>query len=120
MMNIASSAEQIDIIEWFDVAGVEDIIPGTGAPARLGKKQIAVFRDKKNVYAIDNLDPFSEANVLSRGLMADMNGRLCVASPVYKQHFCLTTGQCLEDESVNVKAYPVLLQDDRILIGVAE
>lgn len=119
-MSMAFSAEQIAAIEWFDVASIDDIIPGTGAPARLGNKQIAIFRDKQDVYAVDNLDPFSDANVLSRGLLADMAGRLCVASPVYKQHFCLKTGECLEDESVNIKAYPVTLRDDRILIGIAE
>lgn len=119
-MSTASSAEQVTTIEWFDVAGIDDIIPGTGAPARLGQKQIAIFRDKKEIYAIDNRDPFSDANVLSRGLLADIAGRLCVASPVYKQHFCLKTGECLEDASVNVKAYPITLRDDRILIGLTD
>jgi nitrite reductase (NADH) small subunit len=117
---MASNAERSEALEWFDIAGVDDIIPGTGAPARLGDKQIAVFRDKTNIYAIDNLDPFSDANVLSRGLLADMKGRICVASPVYKQHFCLKTGECLEDATVNVRAYPVTLRDERILVGIAE
>lgn len=119
-MSTALQAEQSEAVEWFDIASIDDIISGTGAAARLGDKQIAVFRDKHSIYAIDNLDPFSDANVLSRGLLADMGGRLCVASPVYKQHFCLKTGECLEDTAVNVKAYPVTLRDDRILVGIVE
>ena len=49
-----------------------------------------------------NLDPFSRANVLSRGIVGDLKGELVVASPVYKQHFSLRTGQCVEDPDVRV------------------
>ena len=41
------------------------------------------------VYALDNFDPHSGANVLSRGIVGDLSGELVVASPVYKHHFSL-------------------------------
>jgi nitrite reductase (NADH) small subunit len=34
-----------------------------------------------------------------------LNGELVVASPVYKQHFSLLTGRCIEDPSVSVPVY---------------
>ncbi len=40
--------------------------------------QIAVFRTKEGVYALHNYDPFSEAHVLSRGIVGDKNGALKV------------------------------------------
>ena len=49
------------------------------------------------LYAIDNVDPFSGASVLSRGLVGDADGAPTVASPIYKQRFDLRTGRCLDD-----------------------
>ena len=54
---------------------------------------------KTSLYAIDNHDPFSQANVLSRGIVGDLKGRDVVASPIYKHHFDLNTGECLEDDT---------------------
>jgi nitrite reductase (NADH) small subunit len=90
------------------VCRLEDIVPNTGVCALAGGRQIAVFRlDDDRLYAIDNHDPFSRANVLSRGIVGDLKGELVVASPVYKQHFSLVTGQCLEDPAVRLAVYPV-------------
>jgi nitrite reductase/ring-hydroxylating ferredoxin subunit len=51
-------------------------------------------------------------------LLGDIAGVLVVASPVYKQHFCLKTGQCLEDPTICVPAYQTRICDktNRILI----
>jgi assimilatory nitrate reductase catalytic subunit len=92
---------------WTAVCRLDDIVPNTGVCALVGKHQVAVFRlDDDSVHALSNHDPFSRANVLSRGIVGDLKGELVVASPVYKQHFSLTTGQCLEDPEVRVPTYP--------------
>lgn len=72
-------------------------------------EQIAVFLEGKSneLFAISNHCPFANANVLSRGLMAELSGELTIASPIYKQHFNLKTGVCLEDETVKLKTYQV-------------
>ncbi|HEV2429913.1 MAG TPA: nitrite reductase small subunit NirD, partial [Burkholderiales bacterium] len=77
------------------ICRVEDIVPDTGVCALVGGEQVAVFRVEDQVYAVGNHDPFSGANVLSRGIVGDLKGELVVASPVYKQHFSLVTGRCL-------------------------
>jgi NAD(P)H-dependent nitrite reductase small subunit len=88
------------------VCHLEDIVPNCGVCALVEGKQVAVFRlDDNRIFAIGNRDPFSGANVLSRGIVGDLNGELVVASPVYKQHFSLLTGRCLEDPSVSVPVY---------------
>ena len=102
---------------WAAVCRLEDIVPNTGVCALVDGRQVAVFRLNDNsVYAIDNHDPFSRANVLSRGIVGDLKGELVVASPVYKQHFSLATGQCLEDPGVRVAVFPVRIDGDAILV----
>ena len=87
------------------ICSLNEILDNSGVAALVRGEQVAVFRVGKNVYAIGNRDPFSGANVLSRGIVGDIKGELVVASPVYKQHFSLLTGQCIEDPSVTVPVY---------------
>lgn len=96
---------------WTRVCALEDILPDTGVCGLVGHEQVAVFRvgESSEVYAISNFDPFSKANVLSRGIVGDRGGRLKVASPIYKQNFALDTGECLDDSGVRVPTYDVRL-----------
>jgi nitrite reductase (NADH) large subunit len=91
--------------DWVAVCQLEDILPDTGICAQVGTQQVAVFRIEDVVYAIDNFDPASRANVLSRGIVGDLGGELVVASPIYKQHFSLTTGRCLEEAEHSVAVF---------------
>lgn len=98
---------------WTAVCALDDIVPNSGVCALIGGGQIAVFRvSDDRVYALSNYDPFSNANVLSRGIVGDIKGELVVASPVYKQHFSLATGQCIEDEAVNVASFAVRINNN--------
>jgi NAD(P)H-dependent nitrite reductase small subunit len=116
-MNRAMEAAQPPFTE---VCALERILPDTGVCAEVHGRQIAVFRvgDGEQVYALDNRDPFSGANVLSRGLICSLGGRLCVASPIYKQHFDLQTGLCLEDETRSVGAYQAVVVEGRVCVVV--
>ncbi|HEY5900532.1 MAG TPA: nitrite reductase small subunit NirD [Burkholderiales bacterium] len=98
------------------ICRLEDILPDTGVCALVGGEQVAVFRIDQEIYAIGNRDPFSGANVLSRGIVGDLNGELVVASPVYKQHFSLLTGRCIEDASVSVPVYRARVEGEDIQI----
>lgn len=108
--------------KWTYICRLDDIVPNTGVCAKVGDDQVAVFRvvspsgEDEGVFAIGNHDPRSGANVISRGLVGDLGGELVVASPVYKNHFCLRTGRCLEDEGWSVPAYPVKLADDGMIL----
>ena len=112
----------------YTICNLNDIIPETGVCALVDGKQIAIFRTKHNhLFALDNYDPFSQANVLSRGLIggttiADDTGIdeavLYVASPIYKQRFNLVTGQCLDDESVTLATYHVELDGNDVVVNV--
>jgi len=102
---------------WVAVCRLQDIVPNTGVCALVAGRQIAVFRlDDDTLYAMDNRDPFSRANVLSRGIVGDLKGELVVASPVYKQHFSLASGQCLEDPQVRVAVFPARLEGGMVMV----
>ena len=53
--------------------------------------------------------------MLSRGIVGDKNGEFVVASPIYKQHFSLLTGQCLEDPTVQVSVYRVVVEGNELV-----
>ncbi|MFE9043948.1 nitrite reductase small subunit NirD [Streptomyces sp. NPDC012421] len=94
---------------WMAVCEEARLTPGRGLAALLPDgRQAAVFRDRAGrAYAIDNRDPFTGAQVLSRGLIGTADGRPFVASPLLKQRFDLETGRCLDDDEVTVAVYPV-------------
>ena len=95
------------ITEWQTICESNDVTPMIGVRALFNGEQVAVFRVNDALYAINAVDPFTDAAVLSRGIVGDLNGNIVVASPIYKQHFDLQTGQCLEDETVSVKTYKI-------------
>ena len=100
------------------ICSLNDLIPELGVSALINGEQVAIFRLKDDrVYAIANFDPFSHANVISRGITGNLQGFDVVASPMYKQHFDLVTGQCLEDDAISLKTYAVRLENDAVMIA---
>jgi nitrite reductase (NADH) small subunit len=103
---------------WIEVCPLDAIVPDTGVCALVNGAQVAVFRiGADRIYAIDNLDPFSHAAVLSRGLIGSVGERVVVASPVYKQHFDLATGECLEAPEQSVRAYSSRVADGVVWVA---
>jgi nitrite reductase (NADH) small subunit len=99
-----------------------DLIPYSGICAQFLGQQIALFylpNEMPQIYALSNWDPIGKANVLSRGMLGDLNGRLVVASPLYKQHFDLLTGECMEDQEIAVPVFAVELLADYVLLNLA-
>lgn len=101
------------------VCNIEDIIPGTGVVALVNGEQVAIFRPRatEEVYAINNMDPFFQSNVLSRGLVVEHDEQLWVASPLKKQRFNLATGVCMEDERMSVKTYQARVAKGKVEIA---
>jgi nitrite reductase (NADH) small subunit len=95
----------------------DDLIAGSGVCALLGAQQVALFwlpQLTPALYAIGNFDPLGGASVLSRGIVGDIGGEPVVASPLYKHHYSLRTGHCLEDAGASVPVYAVTLRDGRV------
>ena len=112
-----NSVETEDGKLWETVCEFDDLFPNIGVRALVQGRQVAIFKFNNELFAIDAFDPFSEAAVLSRGIVGDLRGELVVASPIYKQHFSLKTGICQEDNSVKVPVYAVRVVDGKVQIA---
>jgi nitrite reductase (NADH) small subunit len=92
---------------WVPICTVDRLVPDRGVAALVDGRQVAVFLlATGELFAVDNVDPFSGAAVLSRGLVGDVDGTPTVASPVYKQRFDLRSGRCLDDDTVRLATWP--------------
>ncbi|WP_194419594.1 nitrite reductase small subunit NirD [Microbacterium abyssi] len=81
------------------VCRIDDLEVERGRAALVGSEQVAVFLlCDGSIQAVSNLDPFSGANVISRGIVGTRGESPTVASPMHKQVFDLRTGECLESQ----------------------
>ncbi|MCY1444576.1 Nitrite reductase (NADH) small subunit [compost metagenome] len=121
-----SNTQRIDSLEnpeaWQTVCEQQDLVSNSGVVVWLDGAQVALFylpsAQGKTLYAIDNHDPQSGANVIGRGLIGSIKGDLVVASPIYKQHFRLEDGTCLEDPQQRLRVWPVRLSAESVEIAV--
>jgi NAD(P)H-dependent nitrite reductase small subunit len=106
---------------WTAVCRVMDLAPERGAAALVGGEQVALFRlVDGGVLAVQQLDPFSGAHVMSRGIVGTRGDVPTVASPMYKQVFDLRTGRCLDGvgrEPQDLLTWPVRIEGDVVLVG---
>lgn len=106
--------------DWVRACPVELLLPGRGAAVLLPEDaQAAVFLLPSGMlYAVDNLDPYAGAAVMSRGLTGDRDGEPTVASPLLKQRFSLRTGEALDDPGIRLSTYAVRVLGGTVLVGV--
>ena len=110
---------------WTAVCHLADLVPERGAAALVEGVQVAVVRlVDDTVLAVQNLDPFCGAHVLSRGIVGSRGDAPALASPMYKQVFDLRTGACLDRvgrEPVvgdgTLRTWPVRVEGGLVLVG---
>lgn len=111
-----------------DACSLARLTPELGAAILAGDEQIAIFRlADDRVFAVQNLDPFSGAHVLSRGITGSRGDEPTIASPIYKQVFSLITGECLvtmDKDPVpglgpHLATYPVSVDNGRVIVHLA-
>jgi nitrite reductase (NADH) large subunit len=122
-MSVVMKPVSDETLQRLTVCELEDILPFAGVCALLNGRQVAIFRipnedGSDSVFALDNYDPNSDANVLSRGLVGDLNGQLIVASPIYKHHFNLRTGDCIEIPESSVRCYTTEIEAGKVVVHV--
>ena len=102
------------------LCALSDLVVNSGVAVLHDGEQIALFYlpdETPSVFAVGNHDPIGGANVLSRGIVGDIKGEVVVASPLYKQHFSLRTGVCVEQADVKIPVYDVDIVDDAVLLA---
>jgi nitrite reductase (NADH) small subunit len=111
---------------WRTICKATDLVKDSGISALLVKEstdantaeQIAIFHlpnSEEQVYAVGNYDPIGKANVLYRGIVGCVEDEPVVSSPLYKQHFSLKTGQCLQEDQ-QIAVYPIRIENEQVQV----
>jgi nitrite reductase (NADH) small subunit len=108
---------------WRAVCDRQDLVLNSGVVALVGTSQVALFyvasiSGTPQLFAVENRDPVSGVNVIGRGLVGSLAGDLVIASPLYKQHYRLEDGTCLEDPALKLRTWPARLAGDVVEIDV--
>jgi nitrite reductase (NADH) small subunit len=108
--------------QWVTVCNTDDLVNDSGICALLNDtEQVAIFKlpnSEEQIFAIGNFDPIGKANVISRGIVGCIGGEPVVASPLYKQHFSLKTGRCLQEEQISLNTFPVRIEQTDVQVFI--
>ncbi|MGW6281832.1 nitrite reductase small subunit NirD [Kribbella sp. NPDC055071] len=111
----------MNVVTGVVVCSYDVLLPERGVAALVGEVQVALFRTHDGtVFAIGNQDPFSGANVMSRGIVGSRGEVPTVASPMFKQVFDLRTGACLDEPSVSLPVYGVEVVDGQVVVSTGD
>jgi len=128
---------------WQEVCRLDDLVPERGAAALLpgptttgpagGPVQVALVRLLDDtVLAVSNLDPYSGAHVMSRGIVGsrrvDGTTTPTLTSPLHKQVFSLLTGVCLDaagkspapGHDAHLRTFPVRVEGGVVSVGLPD
>ncbi|WP_062303909.1 nitrite reductase (NAD(P)H) small subunit [Demequina subtropica] len=110
------------------VCALADLTPELGVAALVDGEQVAIFLlADGSLHCVQNLDPFSGASVLSRGITGSKGDVPTIASPIYKQVFSLLDGTCLvtmdkqpkEGRAADLVVHRVSLDNGDVFIDLA-
>jgi nitrite reductase (NADH) small subunit len=106
-----------EVQTWTSACAYDHLIPNRGVGVLMADgTQAALFRlDDGALRAVGNIDPFSGAAVMSRGIVGDRGGRPVVQSPIKKQAFALDDGTCLDEPTVALPVYRTRVTGDGIV-----
>ena len=109
---------------WITVCSDTDLVTNSGVCALLNEQQIALFKIKsannEQLFAVSNWDPIGKANVLYRGLLGSVQDSKVIISPLYKQRYCLESGQCLDDAALKLIVYPVRIEQNQVQLQLVD
>lgn len=101
----ATVAQRSPAAVWVRVCAVNDLERERGRAALIDGEQVALFLTHDDrIYAVQQLDPYSGAYVMARGIVGTRADAPTVASPMYKQVFDLRTGACLDSQGKDERA----------------
>lgn len=106
---------------WRHACDRSDLVANSGVVALVDGVQVALFylpdAGGQTLYAVSNRDPKSGANVIGRGIVGQLCGDLVVASPLYKQHFRLADGSCVQFPEQRLQTWQARFNGDAVEIA---
>lgn len=106
-------------MSWQRICDRHALLPERGVAVLLDGIQVALVATfDGELHAVGNIDPFTGAAVMSRGIVGTSGDQATITSPLHKQVFILRTGACLDDPEVRVPVYPTRVKDGLIEISL--
>ncbi|QVQ27650.1 nitrite reductase small subunit NirD [Achromobacter deleyi] len=106
---------------WRHACDRQDLVANSGVVALVDDEQVALFylpdATGQRLYAVSNRDPKSGVNVIGRGIVGHLGGDLVVASPLYKQHFRLADGSCVQYPEQRLRTWQARFNGDAVEIA---
>jgi 3-phenylpropionate/trans-cinnamate dioxygenase ferredoxin component len=96
-----------------EAARLDQIPPGKGTSVKVGGKDVALFNVDGTIYAMDDACPHAGAS-LGTGKL----GGNIVTCRVHGMKFDVTTGCFAGGSDFGVAAYPVKVEDGKVLVAV--
>lgn len=113
-----ASSEELVANNWTEVCGYDDLTADRPVAAWVNGGQVAVVKTTGGeVFALENMDPVSGTNVISRGLVGTKGETKVIISPMYKHAFDLETGRCIDDSGVAVKPRRTRVHSGRVEVA---
>lgn len=106
-------------MSWCSICPLDRLPVDRGVCVLVDGEQVALVRTHDGrLYAVDNLDPFSGAMVMSRGIVGSRGDRDVLISPMHKQAYDLQTGQCFEEPEIWLAVHDVRVVDGMVEVGL--
>jgi nitrite reductase (NADH) small subunit len=104
---------------WRDVCAFAELEPFWGEAALVAGHQVAIVRlPDDRLFAVGNLDPVADAQVMSRGIVGSRGDRPTIASPLHKEVYDLASGERLGADGPGLGSYPVRIVGGRVEVLV--
>ena len=110
---------------WNKVGNIHNFPEDMGSCVKLAEQQIAIFRiatssAEDQWFAIQNMNPYNQRMVLSRGIVGSTDYGPKVTCPLHKNPFSLKDGKHLGDgEIADLQTYPIKVEDGEVFLQVA-
>jgi len=107
-----------DSWRWVDVGPTSNYWRNSGFAVKVSNSELAVFHNAgtDKWYATQNSCPHKQLQVLSRGLVGMAGDTPKIACPIHKNTYNLETGRGISNAGLNVAAFDVKIEDERVLI----
>ena len=102
----AVRATPTEDVVWEVACALTELEPSWGEALLLRMHQIAIFLvGTDELYAVDHIDPDTQAAVMARGIVGSKGARPTVASPLHKQVYDLGTGECFSHPELALSTF---------------
>lgn len=103
---------------WHPVCRLGELEDSWGEAALVDGRQLALFRvGRADVFAVAQADPATQAHVMARGLVGSRGTTHTIASPLHKEVYSLSTGECFGRPELHLATYPVRVVDGTVEVN---